>query len=1140
MPSMMIFLARLLLIIPASAVVASPAGVGARTGTLQDRWRFAQAFRVLMLLCALLVAALGGGSAQAQTITVDTASALEAAGSTITMNHTVGNGSSRLILVSVAIRRNDATVTSVTYAGQPLGILGQLTDPGGGATLEIWGRLGPTSGTNQLAVTLSNSDAVVVGAISFANVDQSNPYAAFQLFGSSSGTTASGSVASTAEQLVIGMIAANDEVGSVTAGAGQTSRWNVVNASDVIGAGSTRNGAAGSTTMSYTLVNSGRSVLGIIAIQPVSVPIVTNTNDSGAGSLRAAIQLANTQGTASTISFAIPGVGPHTIMLASALPNITATGVTIDGTTQSGTQCRDLWAGSGHDLRVNVRGSSGFDRFRLAGSNQTVRGLSISGFNNAIVPLGGSTNAVIQCNYLGLLANGTANANGGRGVEVYGAGARIGGLNAGQGNVISANNIAGIVTTVGSADTSIQGNFIGTDPTGMSARANGTGINHFFGAATWRDITRNLISGNTAAAIVLETDDQIGPSTDLVRIQRNRIGFTRTLSARLVNGGDGIRFPTGSITNVLIGGLAASEGNEITGTVRGISLIGVSNVTIRGNIIARSGEQGIRLDNVNGATIGGNAATEGNIVGGNSNIGIALLGSSSGVSILGNTIGPATITGGTFYNGSNGISIVTVNNVSIGNATAAGRNLISGNRSRAIVGGGTISNISINNNYIGTDATGNVAVFNSQGEANPGVRHAIAFDLGGSLNNVSILNNVIGGHDGGLLVFWGGSGTGLTVQGNNFGVGADGVSQINSSRPIITGGSGSFTNFLIGGSSTGQGNLVAFSSASGIELDHTGTNTQVIGNTVRNNTRNGIQLANSTNAAILGNSIFDNGLLGIDLNDNGMTANDAGDNDSGTNALLNFPQITSINIIGANQLIYRFSLDVPSHATGYRVEFFANSVADSSGFGEGERYLGHVDITHAGGTQSYTGTLTTLGPVSVGDIIPATTTRRTAGGAWDVTSEFSAVATATGAARLTVTINSEVFDPQPGSTFSTPANDMLLTTIVSNVGTGSTDADSIFAVIAIDPNHVFRNDMTPGFGGVVGFSTSAPALTFTPGTDLKFSSGSTPPTSLAQCTYTPAPGYDSQVRYVCLNPKGTLPGDTANGRLYLQLRARIN
>ena len=61
---------------------------------------------------------------------------------------------------------------------------------------------------------------------------------------------------------------------------------------------------------------------------------VTNTNDSGAGSLRQAILDANTNAGADTITFAI-GTGPQTISPLSPLPTITDP-VTIDGTTQPG------------------------------------------------------------------------------------------------------------------------------------------------------------------------------------------------------------------------------------------------------------------------------------------------------------------------------------------------------------------------------------------------------------------------------------------------------------------------------------------------------------------------------------------------------------------------------------------------------------------------------------------------------------------------------------------------------------------------------------------------------------------------------------------------------------------------------------
>lgn len=884
-----------------------------------------------------------------------------------------------------------------------------------------------------------------------------------------------------------------------------------------------------------------RSTIHRIWVRAANPGTVTNTADSGAGSLRDAIKWANATSSFDTIVFNIPGAGPHTITLSSVLPSITDDELLIDGLSQSGSQCGDIWSGAAHSLRINVRPASRFDGFRLAGANQYVLGLSLTGFENAIETLAGSSGATIQCNYLGLLTDGTSSGNS-RGVEVAGASARIGGLAAGEGNVISGNLIAGIVSNAGSTDTSVQGNFIGTDPTGMSARANGTAVNHWFGAATWRDFTRNLISGNTSAGIVLETDDQIAPSTDLIRIQRNRIGFTRTLSARLANGGDGIRFPAGSATNVLIGGLSATEGNEITGTVRGIALIGVSNMFVRGNTIARSGGVGVYVENVNTGSIGGDAGTLGNIIGGNSGRGIHLLGGTRNVTVLGNTIGAVTITGATFENQSAGIFLDTVTNITIGNGTASGRNLISRNGGRAINGIGTSSNVTIDNNYIGTDATGNVAVTNAANEGAT-TKDAISFDQGGTFTNLSIINNVIGGHEAAQIELFGSAGSGITIQGNNIGVGANGTSQIvpaANQQLVRIGGGGAYSNMLIGGTGAGQGNILAFGNQSGLLLDTTGSNIQVIGNTIRNNTRDGIELLNSTNAAIISNRIFDNGLLGIDLSDNGVTANDTGDGDSGPNNLLNFPQITSINITGANQLIYSVTLDVPSDANGYRIEFFANSAADSSGFGEGERYLGFVDIAHAGGVRSFAGTLTTLVPVAIGNIVSATATRRTAGGAWDITSEFSATATALGAADLTVQTSSAVFEPPSTDPLATPLNDVVLTTTISNVGTGSTDVDSIFAVVTIEPATSFYNAVTAAFGGVVGFTSQPGTLTFTPATDLRFSNATSAPTALAQCTYTPAAGYDPQVRHLCLNPKGVLPSGSPGGQFTVQLRARIN
>jgi len=75
---------------------------------------------------------------------------------------------------------------------------------------------------------------------------------------------------------------------------------------------------------------------------------------------------------------------------------------------------------------------------------------------------------------------------------------------------------------------------------------------------------------------------------------------------------------------------------------------------------------------------------------------------------------------------------------------------------------------------------------------------------------------------------------------------------------------------------------------------------------------------------------------------------------------------------------------VPSNGNGYRIEFFKNSAADSSGHGEGEIFLGAILVSHTGGDLNFTGTLTANAAVLTGDIISATTTRATGSG-YDIT-----------------------------------------------------------------------------------------------------------------------------------------------------------
>ncbi|MGH3850729.1 MAG: hypothetical protein ACRDRT_13670, partial [Pseudonocardiaceae bacterium] len=84
---------------------------------------------------------------------------------------------------------------------------------------------------------------------------------------------------------------------------------------------------------------------------------VTNTNDSGAGSLRQAITDANATTDADVIRFNIPGTGVQTISPTSVLPQITQP-VIIDGYTQSGAARNTQQVGSNANLLVVLSGAN--------------------------------------------------------------------------------------------------------------------------------------------------------------------------------------------------------------------------------------------------------------------------------------------------------------------------------------------------------------------------------------------------------------------------------------------------------------------------------------------------------------------------------------------------------------------------------------------------------------------------------------------------------------------------------------------------------------------------------------------------------------------------------------------------------------
>ena len=143
--------------------------------------------------------------------------------------------------------------------------------------------------------------------------------------------------------------------------------------------------------------------------------VVTSTADTNTiGTLRYAINHANANAGDDAITFDISGAGPHVITLASALPAITDDGVSIDGTTQSGASCGDLWAGTPHTLMVQLdSGATYIIKVPVSGaSNIDIRGLSLTGSGDGVR----ATNAAdlsVQCNYVSCLRPDSTAGTGG-------------------------------------------------------------------------------------------------------------------------------------------------------------------------------------------------------------------------------------------------------------------------------------------------------------------------------------------------------------------------------------------------------------------------------------------------------------------------------------------------------------------------------------------------------------------------------------------------------------------------------------------------------------------------------------------------------------------------------------------------------
>ncbi len=332
--------------------------------------------------------------------------------------------------------------------------------------------------------------------------------------------------------------------------------------------GSLQNGVSMNANLNYN--NAGQTARNILTGAPndwaisndtfVADLTVTNTNDSGPGSLSEAILDANAI-PGSTISFNIPTSDDNwdgtywTITPTNAL-TITGDETTIDGYTQPGSSVAT--EGTPAELRIIVNGSGKLgSTMGVNGNNITIRGLVIQEApnNSPNLFVANGSNIKVEGCYVGTTPDGLdkdASTSVGVSVQNSSTNVTIGGTTPTERNILSGNSGVGLSEDLNNVK--VIGNYIGVQPDGLTLMPTptrgGVDINLNPGA----DVTiggiaegeGNIIAGNGLfSEDGLSTFDAEGTVTILGNSFYNNSGLGIDFISDDVTSNDGFEEPDG-------------------------------------------------------------------------------------------------------------------------------------------------------------------------------------------------------------------------------------------------------------------------------------------------------------------------------------------------------------------------------------------------------------------------------------------------------------------------------------------------------------------------------------------------------------------------------------------------------------------
>jgi len=335
-------------------------------------------------------------------------------------------------------------------------------------------------------------------------------------------------------------------------------------------------------------------------------------------------------------------------------------------------------------------------------------------------------------------------------------------------------------------------------------------------------------------------------------------------------------------------------------------IITAGNSTVKGLVINRFGEDGIRL-----------ASSGGNIISRNY-IGTDVTGTID----LGNLL--------------NGILILNPSHSNlIGGLNVSDRNIISGNDMSGVnIYSGTYNN-TVYGNYIGTDVTGTIGLGN--GFYGVSIVFADNNTIGGT--TAGARNVISGNNQPGILIF---NSSNNTISSNYIGTDSNGTTALGNVGPGIAIGTGSQFN-IIGGITEGERNIISGNGFSGVEMWNPGANNNTIsGNYIGTDITGTVAIGGQSLAGIfIGNQASQNTIGGTTIEERNIISGNDGDgiwiSDSGTTGNIVLGNFIGTNVTGTEYLGNNYHgvliVDASYNIIGGTTDSARNIISANLGYG---------------------------------------------------------------------------------------------------------------------------------------------------------------------------------------------------------------